>query len=80
MLETDGHFREKLQAANAEDIKVWLGARAQGGEVRSEGRVQKKTEFPQGRLSSRHKTKTGEKWLLGVTRLGGDLGKRETCG
>lgn len=22
VLETDGHFREKLQAANAEDIKV----------------------------------------------------------
>jgi hypothetical protein len=25
VLETDGHFREKLQAANAEDIKVQLG-------------------------------------------------------
>ena len=25
VLETDGHFREKLQAANAEDIKVRLG-------------------------------------------------------
>lgn len=27
VLETDGHFREKLQAANAEDIKVWLAWR-----------------------------------------------------
>lgn len=30
VLETDGHFREKLQAANAEDIKVrcgWVRAR-----------------------------------------------------
>ena len=30
VLETDGHFREKLQAANAEDIKVrcgWFRAR-----------------------------------------------------
>lgn len=36
VLETDGHFREKLQAANAEDIKVWLG-RAAGGDVGSEG-------------------------------------------
>jgi hypothetical protein len=25
VLETDGHFREKLQAANAEDIKVRWG-------------------------------------------------------
>ena len=37
MLETDGHFREKLQAANAEDIKVRLGAsqvgRGRGGRV-----------------------------------------------
>ena len=37
VLETDGHFREKLQAANSEDIKVRLGAgdgrgRALGGQ------------------------------------------------
>lgn len=32
VLETDGHFRGKLQAANAEDIKVWL--RASGGRGR----------------------------------------------
>ena len=31
VLETDGHFREKLQAANAEDIKVRLGASQVGG-------------------------------------------------
>lgn len=36
MLETDGHFREKLQAANAEDIKVRLGTGQVGG---NEGRV-----------------------------------------
>lgn len=33
MLETDGHFREKLQAANAEDIKVWLGASSGRGRL-----------------------------------------------
>lgn len=36
VLETDGHFREKLQAANAEDIKVRLG-QAVGGDVCSQG-------------------------------------------
>lgn len=30
MLETDGHFREKLQAANAEDIKVREGWATRG--------------------------------------------------
>lgn len=34
MLETDGHFREKLQAANAEDIKVRLQASVGGGRPR----------------------------------------------
>lgn len=36
VLETDGHFREKLQAANAEDIKVRLGMGQRGG---NKGRV-----------------------------------------
>lgn len=30
VLETDGHFREKLQAANADDIKVNWGVNKQG--------------------------------------------------
>lgn len=30
VLETDGHFREKLQAANAEDIKVRWGWATRG--------------------------------------------------
>lgn len=49
MLETDGHFREKLQAANAEDIKVRLGVSQVGGEEgrpHAEDRVQVKDRLP----------------------------------
>lgn len=36
VLETDGHFREKLQAANAEDIKVRWARGAGGGGLRGQ--------------------------------------------
>ena len=67
VLETDGHFREKLQAANAEDIKVRLGASTLGGHACSEGRIPERIRFPKGEPSSHHKTETGENSLLGVT-------------
>lgn len=73
MLETDGHFREKLQAANAEDIKVRARVRARFSGGRGGGRSQGKEEgclprgqspgkdpiFKRPRGPSPHKTEAG---------------------
>ena len=63
VLETDGHFREKLQAANAEDIKVhcgWVRVRWVG---------------MRGCVLRGQSLSLGKKSLLQAAQLGKDLGR-----
>lgn len=74
MLETDGHFREKLQAANSEDIKV-RPVQAAGGAPGSEGR---RTGFPEG-AAWLQPSQRGKFPPVPVTPLGRGVGSADAC-